>query len=163
MSADDYLNSTIAKYTVNEIGVKMRVEAIYPSIKAWAGSYLIEAIYSGSFAKGTAVSLGTDADVFLSLSSTTPNTLAEIYNSLYKTLIQTGYHARKQNVSIGVTSSGFMIDFVPGKRQSQYGYDHSLFKNKANSWTKTNVKMHVTYVRGSNWLREIKLTKIGVN
>lgn len=88
MSVDDYLNSIIAKYTINEMGVKAQVEAIYPTIKAWAGSYLNEAIYSGSIAKGTAVSLSTDADVFISLSSTTPNTLAEIYTSLYKRLTE---------------------------------------------------------------------------
>lgn len=62
-------------------------------------------------------------------------------------------------MSIGVTSGGFKIDFVPGKRQSQYGYDHSLYENKANTWVKTDVKAHVSYVSGSNRLREIKLTK----
>ena len=140
--------------------MKARVESIYPTIKGWAGIYLNEAIYSGSFAKGTAVSLGTDADVFISLSSTTPDTLAEIYNSLHNALTQNGYQARKQNVSIRTTSNGFKIDFVPGKRQSQYGNDHSLFKNTTSSWIKTNVITHVSHVSGSNRLREIKLTKI---
>jgi hypothetical protein len=160
MSADNYLNSIIDKYAVNEAGVKARVLEIYPVIKNWARTYLNEAIYSGSIAKGTAVSLSTDADVFISLSSTTPDTLSQIYSSLYDALIRNRYQAQKQNVSIGVKSGGFKIDFVPGKRQSQQGYDHSIFKNKTGSWTKTNVKIHVRYVVNSNRLREIKILKI---
>jgi len=160
MTADNYLDSIIAKYAINEAGVKARVQAIYPTIQGWAGSYLNEAIYSGSIAKGTAVSLSTDADVFISLSSTTPDTLSQIYNSLYDTLIRNGFQARKQNVSIGVNSQGFKIDLVPGKRQSPQGYDHSLHKNKTGTWTKTNVKTHVSHVSNSNRLREIKIAKI---
>lgn len=160
MTADEYLNQIIRKYLINESGVKTHVVSIYPVIKRWAGEYLLEAIYSGSIAKGTAVSLGTDADVFISLSSTTPENLSQIYSTLYNALSQAGYQSRKQNVSIGVTSGGFKIDFVPGKRQSQYGYDHSLYKNKAGTWTKTNVKTHIGYVSGSNRIGEIKLAKI---
>ena len=160
MSAHEYLNQVIAKYRVNEAGVKTRVEAIYPTIQHWADGYLIEAIYSGSIAKGTEISLATDADLFISLSSTTPNTLSEIYTSLYNALLQAGYQTRKQNVSIGVFSGDYEIDFVPGKRQSQYGYDHSLYKNKTDTWTKTNVKTHVSYVANSKRIKEIKLTKI---
>lgn len=160
MSSDFYLSSVIAKYTVNETGAKAQVQAIYPVVQRWAGSYLLEAIYSGSIAKGTAVSLSTDADVFISLSSTTPDPLAEIYTTLYNAFTQAGYQAKKQDVSIGVTAGGYQIDFVPGKRQSQYGYDHSLYKNKTGTWTKTNVKTHVSHVAGSGRLNEIRLTKI---
>src|SRR3989304_1771745 len=103
MSADAYLYGVLAKYTVNEVGAKAQVQAVYPVIQKWAGSYLLEAIYSGSIAKGTAVSLSTDADVFISLSSTTPDPLADIYATLYNALTQAGYQAKKQNVSIGVT------------------------------------------------------------
>ncbi|HFD32384.1 MAG TPA: nucleotidyltransferase [Gammaproteobacteria bacterium] len=160
MSADSYLNSIITKYGINEAGVKARVNEIYPTIQQWAGIYLNEAIYSGSLAKCTAVSLGTDADIFISLSSTTPDTLSQIYNSLYTALTQNSYQVRKQNVSIGVAYGGYKIDFVPGKRQSQYGYDHSLYKNKTGSWTKTNVNTHVSHVASSRRTREIKILKI---
>lgn len=160
MTADQYLTQTINKYLINEAGVKAQVSVIYPTIQRWGNEYLLEAIYSGSIAKGTAISLGTDADVFISLSSTAQETLADIYNTLYNALTQAGYQAKKQNVSIGVNAGGYQIDLVPGKRQSQFGYDHSLYKNKANAWTKTNVKTHVNHVTGSNRTREIKLTKI---
>lgn len=160
MPPDEYLNQIIAKYLINETGVKAHAEAIYPTIERWANGFLTEVIYSGSIAKGTAVSLSTDCDVFISLSSTTPDTLTQIYTSLYTALLQAGYTARKQNVSIGVTSNGYKLDLVPGKRQSQYGYDHSLYKNKANTWTKTNIKTHISHVANSNRINEIKLTKV---
>jgi len=160
MGADEYLTQIINKYAVNEAGVKACVETVYPTIQQWAGAYLIEAVYSGSIAKGTAITLATDADVFVSLSSSTPNTLSEIYNSLYVTLSNAGYQALKQNVSIGISVRGYKIDIVPGKRQSQYGGDHSLYKNKTSTWTKTNISTHISQVANSYRLNEIKLTKI---
>jgi len=160
MTADNYLESILSKYAINEAGVKRQVKAVYPTIQQWGGSYINESIYSGSIAKGTAISIGTDADVFISLTSTMPDTLEQIYNSLFNAFSQAGYTPMKQNVSIGITISGYKIDWVPGKRQSQYGYDHSLYKRKTNSWTKTNVNTHVSEVGGSNRLKEIKLAKI---
>lgn len=160
MTADSYLESHITNYAINEAGVKNQVEAIYPIVQRWGGTYINESIYSGSIAKGTAISIGTDADVFISLSSITPNSLDQIYNTLYNAFSQAGYAPKKQNVSVGITIGGFKIDWVPGKRQSQYGYDHSLYRRKSNSWTKTNIKTHVSNVSGSGRLKEIKLAKI---
>jgi hypothetical protein len=160
MTADQYLATILAKYKIDEAGVKAQVVTIYPVIQEWAGDKLNEAIYTGSIAKGTAISLGSDADVFISLSSTTTENLSTIYDSLFNAITGKGYLARKQNVSIGVTAGGFKIDLVPGKRQSQYGYDHSINKSKSNSWTKTNVKTHVKTVSRSNRLNEIKIIKI---
>lgn len=158
--SNEYLNQILAKYKVNEAGAKQQVVNLYPVVEKWGGACINESIYSGSIAKGTAISIATDADVFISLSSTTPDTLSQIYNSLFTAFTQAGYQPRKQNVSIGVTSGGFHVDFVPGKRQSQYGYDHSLYKNKTDSWVQTNVKTHITHVTRSARENEIKLTKI---
>ena len=160
MSEDEYLQGIINKYTVDAEGAKTAAKSIYEVIDIWANGNLKEAKFSGSLAKGTAVSLGTDADVFLSLSSKTPGTLSDIYNSLYKAVKHAGNTARKQNVSIGVNINNYKIDLVPGRRQSQYGNDHSLYKNKINSWTKTNIDIHISTVRNSNRIDEIKLTKI---
>jgi len=160
MTADEYLSQVLVKYTVTTAGVEAQVNAMWPVVQKWAGSYLMEGIYSGSMQKGTAISISTDADVFISLSSTMPDSLADIYSSLYNALVGAGYNAIKQNVSIGVTIGGYKIDFVPGKRQSAQGYDHSLYRYRAKTWTKTNVKTHVSHVSGSGRIREIRLTKI---
>lgn len=73
--------------------------------------------YSGSHAKGTAVKAGTDVDLFISLKSTTTNTLKDLYNSLYSYLDNHGYEPRKQNVSIGIVLDNVEIDLIPAKRQ----------------------------------------------
>ena len=75
MTGDQYLRNVLAKYVVNEANVKSEVNRLYPVVQRWGGNMLLESIYSGSIAKGTAISLSTDADVFLSLSSSTTGTL----------------------------------------------------------------------------------------
>ena len=146
MSANDYLRGVIAKYRGDSLRARSAASDLRPVIDQWGGAYLLGATFSGSIAKGTAISLGSDADVFLSLTSTTPNTLAQIYESLFTAFSQAGYAPRRQNVSIGVFHQGCKIDLVPGKRQSQYGNDHSLYRSKASTWTKTDVVAHVNKV-----------------
>lgn len=163
MSGDEYLDRVIDKYLVNETGAKEAANIIFPVIQSWSNGYLAKAEFSGSISKGTAISIGTDADIFISMSSNTPDTLANIYNTLYKAIVQAGYEARQQNVSIGTTINEYQIDLVPGRRQSQYGNDHSLYRRKANSWTQTNVNTHISYVTNSNRISEIKLAKIWRN
>lgn len=160
MTVDAYLISILKKYEVNTVGAKAAGNSIYPIIQKWGGKSLLSAEFSGSLAKGTAVSIGSDADIFLSLSSTVTETLENIYDSLHKELTLAGYTARKQNVSIGITSNGYSIDLVPGRRISQYGNDHSLYVRKLQSWKKADVKNHISYIQSSNRLNEIKLVKI---
>jgi len=160
MSADTYLRSILQKYAVNISGAKEAGNAIYPVIQRWGNDYLLKAEFSGSLIKGTAISIGTDADIFISVSSTTPGTLADLYGTLFNAVTNAGYKARKQNVSIGTTVNDYKIDLVPGRRQSQHGNDHSLYKNKSGSWTQTNINTHVNHVKKSNRIEEIKLAKI---
>jgi hypothetical protein len=160
MTADEYLASLLLKYQVNVACAQAAGQSIYPVLERWGNQYLLSAEFSGSLAKGTAVSLGTDADIFLSVSSTAPGTLAEIYNTLFTAVTEAGYSPRKQNVSIGVTANGYSIDLVPGRRQSQGGADHSLYKNKTQSWTQTNVTKHISYVKGSGRTDEIRVIKV---
>lgn len=160
MTNDEYLLYTLSKYNVNIVGAKAASNTIYPIIQKWSSGYLIKAHYSGSMAKGTSISLSTDADIFISLSSNTPNSLQSIYDSLHVAVVKAGYPVRKQNVSIGTTVNSFKIDLVPGRRQGQYGNDHSLCKNKTKTWTKTNVNTHINTVTASRRIDEIKLTKI---
>lgn len=160
MTGDEYLIGILQKYAANAAGAEAAGQFIYPVLAKWGNSYLNNAEFSGSHSKGTAISIGTDADIFLSLSSTTTETLAVIYQTLFNAVTNAGYMARKQNVSIGVTVNGYSIDLVPGRRQSQFGNDHSLYRNKANSWTLTNVAKHIAYVQGSGRINEIKILKV---
>lgn len=160
MTGDEYLIGILQKYAANSVGAKTAGQIIYPVLVQWGNGYLNNAGFSGSLAKGTAISIGTDADIFLSMSSTTPGTLADLYHTLYNAVTLAGYTTRKQNVSIGVKVNGYSIDLVPGRRQSQYGNVHSLYRSKANTWTQTNVTNHIAYVRGSGRINEIKILKV---
>ncbi len=160
MSGDTYLRSILSKYAVNVSAAEAAGNTIYPVLQKWGNSYLVKAEFSGSLAKGTGINIGTDADIFISVSSTTPGTLADLYETLFNAVSQSGYAARKQNVSIGTTVNGYQIDLVPGRRQSHYGNDHSLYKNKSGTWTQTNINTHIDHVKNSNRIEEIRLAKI---
>lgn len=156
-----YLARIITKYQVNA-ATKFTVKSAFESaIKKWAGNQLLNFDFSGSTAKGTEVSCTSDVDFFISLNSNTSNSLSEIYNSLFTSLsAYTDLTVRKQNVSIGVGWNGHKIDFTPGRNHSGNTNDHSLYKNKTNTWTQTNIQKHINIVTGSNRTNEIKLTKI---
>lgn len=159
MSADEYLRGLVQKYTVNADGAKAAGNQIYPVLEKWGNGYLVRAEFSGSLAKGTGISLSTDADIFLSLSSTTPGTLAEMYETLCNAVSTAGYPVRKQDVSVGTTVNGYSIDLVPGRRQSQHGNEHSLYRHRTGSWTKTDVQTHISLVSGSGRIDEIRVLK----
>ena len=163
MSADQYLRNVLVKYNVDSTLADKYKAQFEPYIRDWANGCLCELKISGSVRKGTAVSNGTDVDLFISLSSTTSNTLSEIYNSLFDYMKGKGFEVRKQNVSIGINYNSDQIDLVPSKRQNQYGNDHSLFVSKKGTWTKTNIETHISQVANSGRLEEIKLAKIWRN
>lgn len=164
MTANDYVLGVINRHSLPmQIEQSTYVNVIAPLkniIARWAGVCLCEIKLSGSRAKGTAIDLASDFDLFISLSSTTNNSLSEIYNSLYNMVKNEGLIARRQNVSIGVTYRGKKVDLVPAKRQSQYGGDHSLYKSKTNTWTKTNIDTHINRVLHSGRRNEIIALKI---
>lgn len=59
----------------------------------------------------------------------------------------------------GLSVDGTRADLVPGKVQSGYQNYHSLYRRKNDSWTQTNVKLHIDAVRGSDRQREIRAVK----
>jgi len=138
-------------------GVQGTVE---PLIRDWANSFLVSISPSGSFAKGTGNRSGTDIDLFISLSSETRETLKEVYESLYKRLQEAGYSPRRQNVSIKICVGGYDVDLVPGKRQGFFDADHSLYRRRADSWTKTNVQTHIGHVVAAGWISETRIIKL---
>ncbi len=138
-------------------------KAVAPTIKQWAGAYLSTLSFSGSYAKGTAINSGTDIDIFISLTAQTPNTLKEIYNSLYRQVERKGWEPRRQNVSIGISYGNIWIDLVPARIQPGYRNWHSLYKRKSDSWTQTNVAAHINAVSKSGRTNEIRAVKIWRN
>lgn len=66
---------------------------------------------------------------------------------------------RPQNVSIGINIGTYSVDIVPGRRQGPTGQFHSLYRQKAQTWTQTNVISHISTVRNSGRAEEIMIVK----
>jgi hypothetical protein len=163
VTADQYLQAILNREAVDTgplSPVRHVQTVIYPVISQWAGNRLLTVHPSGSFIKGTANSSGTDIDLFISLSDQTTETLKEIYQKLFDRMREKGHAPTLQNVSINVRINGYSVDLVPGKRQGSYGDDHSLYRRKADTWTKTNVATHVSHVTGGGRQRESRILKL---
>jgi hypothetical protein len=163
MTPDEYLQGILRREAV-DTGISSPVRNVQgqlqPVIQEWAGSQLLSISPSGSFAKGTANHSGTDIDLFISLAHTTSETLKEIYNSLFQRLTSRGYTPKRQNVSINIRATGYSVDLVPGKRQDAYSDDHSLYRRKADTWTKTNIATHIRHVVLSGRTSEARIVKL---
>jgi predicted nucleotidyltransferase len=162
--SDEYVLNIANKYHIKAgIDALTQQNVIIPLqrlVSQWAGECLDNIYLSGSRAKGTAINLSSDLDLFVSLKSTTNNTLREIYDSLHSYVERAGYTARKQNVSIGVNISGKQIDLVPAKKRPGNTNYHSLYISKRDTWTQTNVIEHINKVQNSGRILEIVLLKI---
>jgi hypothetical protein len=163
MTAENYLQNILSREAVDTglfSPVRNVQSSINPLIQRWAGNRLMSISPSGSFAKGTANLSGTDIDLFISLSSQTSETLKDIYNKLFNYMNSNGYNPKRQNVSINVHANGYDVDLVPAKRQDSYSDDHSLYRRRANTWTKTNVAKHIAFVSQSGRTNEIRIVKL---
>lgn len=162
-NADQYLANILRREAVDagpNSPVRGVIRTLDPVLHHWGNDYLVSVSPSGSFAKGTANRSGTDIDLFVSLSPDTKEALREIYLSLQEAVGKAGYTPRAQNVSIGITVGGYQVDLVPGKRHDHYSEDHSLYRRRANTWTKTNVATHTTTVRAAGRLNETRILKL---
>ena len=166
MSADDYLLGISAREQVDTSLTSLVLAAkqtLMPVLSKWGGSYLQQVHRSGSLAKGTANRSGTDIDLFISLSANTPDSLKQIYETLFVAVSQSGYAVRRKNVSIGLRVNGVDVDLVPGKQQNILSLDHSLYRRRADSWTKTNVQTHIAHVRAGGRQLETRIAKLWSN
>jgi len=102
----------------------------------------------------------SDVDIFISLKADTTNTLKEVYDSLFSLAQRNGWYPRRQNVSVGVTITVLVAISCRGKVQAGYQNYHSLYLRKRDSWTQTNVDLHVKTVRNSERLRRIRAVKV---
>ena len=166
MTPDEYVSAVLRRYVIPTgpySQAEQNAKAITPVINQWAGAYLVETFFSGSYAKGTGVLGSTDIDIFISLSSSISYSLGQIYNGLFDLASSKGWVPRRQNVSIGVSYNGAKIDLVPGRVQTGYYNYHSLYLNRQDSWTQTNVKLHIDRISQSNRIDEIRAIKIWRN
>jgi len=166
VSGVTYLRKVLAHYTLPKAALLRRAAAfatVRKTMVKWAGKQLAVVRPSGSFAKGTAVVGGSDVDMLVLLRRNTEGTLAELYQSAAQWLRHAGYAAKLQNVSAQVSVNGFRIDVVPARRQQAIGFTASLYRRRAQTWTQTNIRKQIDYVKTSGRRNEIRLLKIWRN
>ncbi len=163
LNNDAYVRSIVSSHTpVISYDIIQIHNQLNAHIFAWSNGHKYELKLSGSTAKGTGITGTTDIDFFISLdpSVSTCNTLENVYSTLRNRLNGAGYTAREQNVSLGIDHAGYKIDVVAGVKHQANGFDHSIWKRKAQTWTKTNIDEHINYVVQSGRVFDIKAIKI---
>ena len=166
MTGTEYLTRILLRETVNTrplSPIRGVQTLLMPLIREWAGNVLLNVHPSGSFLKGTAVLSGTDIDLFISISEGCTDTLKDVYEKLFRRLTEKGYSPKKQNVSINIRVGTYSVDLVPAKRQNGTGTDHSLYRRRVGSWTKTNVLIHAAHVIRAGRQQETRVIKLWRN
>jgi len=169
--SDMYLKDIIKKYERRDLKCYISsISELKETLKTWAGIYYVNIIKSGSIAKGTAISIASDVDLMVSLTSNCNENnggLESIYDSLYSELNRKYQNVRKQNVSVRINLPSDMgvlnkleVDITPARKQAGNTNDHSLWVSKLKTWCKTNIQKHIDDILNSNRINEIKLLKI---
>jgi len=158
-----YLLQIIQKYQARNITSNVETE-LKNYIYNWCQKCDPEIFISGSRSKQTAISLASDYDYFVSLSSdcnVNQKGIEAISAALHEHLKKKyPYNIRRQNVSTRIEVSGLNIDITAGIKISGYQNYHWLYRSKDDSKKQTNAKMHIDDISQSGRTNEIKLLKI---
>jgi hypothetical protein len=164
MDSNMYLRTVLNKYAPGNVSsYQFEINKLLAILKAWASSCYIEILTSGSRAKGTAISIASDIDYMVSLSSSCNENnggLKSIYDSLYSRLRAEYGNVRKQNVSFRINIGNLEIDITPARKHKGNTNNHWLYVSKQQTWKQTNIQKHIVDVSNCNRLDEIKLLKI---
>jgi hypothetical protein len=164
MDADTYLYQVLNKYAARDLSnYSGWISNLKGLLVSWASGCYVKILDSGSHAKGTAISLASDVDFLVSLTSGCNQNnggLKGIYNSLHQKLSNTYSDVRKQNVSVRVSLGGLQVDVTPARMQDTYGHFHSIYLSKLDTWKQTNIQKHISDISTSGRTNEIKILKI---
>jgi len=159
-----YLNQILEKYNGRDIsGYSNALSQLQTTLKAWASSCYVNLLYSGSRAKGTAISIASDVDYLVSLTSgcnENSGGLKSIFDSLYTELKSKYPSASKQNVSVRINLNGLEVDVTPARKQTGNTNDHWLYVSKLDTRKQTNIQKHINDISQSGRTNEIKVLKI---
>ena len=162
MNANRYVDEIIRRCEVEKgpgTAVYEAGEILRGLIQGWYSTRLVRVHNSGSFAKGTSIKGGTDLDLFISLKPKSGKSLKSMFDGLHQLVQRAGLEPRRQNVSIGVEVNGVKVDLVPARKHTGKS-DHSLYLNRQNGWTRTNVADHISLVRRAGKNATIRAVKI---
>jgi len=159
-SVDQYAASTVEKYVVTpDTGspAHRAADALIPLLKTWGKQYLQGITLSGAYAQGTAISLGSQVDILLSVNPVPGMQMKNIFWSLFEYLSDHDLHPHTRNVTIQVKSKGLLVDLIPARRD---GAGHVLFNKKLGAEVRTDLGQHVHLIANSGRQSEICALKI---
>jgi hypothetical protein len=159
-----YLQSILFKYSPRDLNsYNINLAILKSDLQNWASTCFISIVNSGSRAKGTAISLASDVDYLVSLTSgcnANNGGLKSIYDSLHTHLIKKHNPVRKQNVSFRIKIGSLEVDITPARKHTGNTNYHWIYVSKLDTWRQTNIQIHINDISGSGRQNEIKLLKI---
>jgi len=164
MESNMYLQTILNKYAARSLNSHLlQIAQLKTDLRQWALGCYLDILDSGSRAKGTAISIASDVDYLISLSSNCHENnggLKAIYDSLHSFLKSKFNPVRKQNVSFRINLNGLEVDITPARKQSGNTNDHWLHLSKLNTRRQTNIQKHISDISTSGRRNEIKILKV---
>jgi len=164
MDSNMYLQTILNKYAPRSLdSYTLNILLLKADLQKWASTCFISTLNSGSRAKGTSISIASDVDYLISLTSdcnANSGGLKSIYDGLHNHLKGKYNPVKKQNVSFRIKIGDLEVDITPARKQSGNTHDHWLYVSKLDTWKQTNIQKHINDISGCGRLNEIKLLKI---
>lgn len=161
-TVEEYAASVVEKYRVvpdSRSPAHRAAEKLMPLLKQWGKQHLAGITLSGAYAKNTAITLGSQADVLVALNPVPEMEMKKIFWSLFEFLTDQDLRPSTRNVSLQLESKGLAVDVIPACRDAKSG-GHVLFNKKSGAEVVTDLAQHVHLVANSGRQQEICAIKI---
>jgi hypothetical protein len=161
-TVDQYAASIVDKYQVaadNGSPSHKAADEVIPLLKQWGRQHLLGITLSGAYAKNTAISLSSHADVLISLSPIPGLEMKQVFWSLFEYLTDQDLRPHTRNVSMQLQVRGLNVDLIPACRDKASG-GNILFNKKTGLAVTTDLARHVHLVSNSGRQQEICALKI---
>lgn len=164
MTPNEYLYGLLGTYNARDLSLyAQELTNLKANLKNWAKTCYLSVANSGSYAKGTAISLSSDVDILVSLTNDCHRNdggLKKCYESLDAYLRKNYNGVRSQNVSIRIKLNGLEVDVTPARKLSGNTNYHSIFISKTGTYKQTNIQKHINDISSSGRTEEIRILKI---
>ncbi len=162
ITTDQYAASIVEKYQVlADTGspAHKAADAVTGLLKKWGNSHLKGMTLSGAYAKHTAISLSTHADLLIQLNPIPDMEIKSVFWNLFEFLTRNDFEPRSREVSIQVRSKGLNIDLIPVYRD-EGSSGHLLFHKRSGNVLRTDINRHTQLVSNSGRTQEICALKV---
>jgi len=160
---DAYISSVLARYELPagpDSPPEKAAAELSRAIRQWAGRYLVEIQFVGSYARGTRILGSTDIDILAALGPRTPMDPGKLYEHCFAWLKCHSFTPKRRRASIGLEFHGLAIDIIPAKQEWGASGDYQLFTTERQRVVRTNFTTHRKIVEKSGRQREIRALKI---